>query len=345
MSTTPAPTTAVRVLVIDDEQTIHEAYRTILCPRDGGTASLDAMDAALFGKPVAAKSSEPNFEVDSAFQGKDGYEKVKAAVAGGRPYSLAFVDMRMPPGWDGLETVEHLWKADPDLEVVICTAYSDHPWEQVAQRLGQTHRLLLLRKPFEAAEVWQLARSLSQKKLAESTARATRFALEAANARLKLEVEARQTVEGQLLYDSLTSLPNRLLLNERIERCIERAKRDSDFKYAVLFLDLDNFKLINDTLGHAIGDYLLIEVGKRLNACLRVLDTAVRAGGDLPARLGGDEFVLLLDGVRTTDEVQLVARLEPLVRDGAGGRTGRRRRAAARSDRLAVQHARVREAL
>ena len=295
--------------MIDDEPTIQKAYRTILCASAGGSAALDAMDAALFGKSSVAPVAPPTtvFELDVASQGREGFALLNKALGEGRPYSMAFVDMRMPPGWDGTETVENLWKADPNLDVVICTAYSDHPWDDIARKLGQTHRLLLLRKPFDAAEVWQLANSLSQKWIAESNAAAARQALEISHARLKLEVEARQTVEGQLKYDSLTSLPNRLLINERIERCIERAKRDADFKYAVLFLDLDNFKSINDTLGHAMGDYLLVEVGKRLQGSLRSLDSAIRAGGDIPARLGGDEFVLLLDGVKTADEVRVIA--------------------------------------
>ena len=297
-----------RILVIDDERSIHDAYRAILCRPESGNAALDAMDAALFGEasPTPAAPA-PRFELDTALQGEEGLAMLRAAAAEGRPYRMAFVDMRMPPGWDGAETVENLWKTDPELDVVICTAYSDQPWDRVDERLGRTHRLLLLRKPFDAAEVWQMASSLSQKRLAGDLARASRLALETTNARLKLEIEARQTVEGQLKYDSLTALPNRLLLYDRIERCIERAKHDADFKYAVLFLDLDNFKMINDSLGHAMGDYLLVEVGKRLSSCLRSLDTAVRAGSDTPARLGGDEFVLLLDGVSSPVDVELVA--------------------------------------
>ncbi len=80
-----------------------------------------------------------------------------------RPYAVAFVDMRMPPGWDGVETVEHLWQEDPDLQVVICTAFSDHAWEDVIQRLNKNDKLLILRKPFDNIEVWQLANSLTKR--------------------------------------------------------------------------------------------------------------------------------------------------------------------------------------
>ena len=81
----------------------------------------------------------------------------------GRPYAMAFVDMRMPPGWDGVETIEHLWSVDPALQVVICTAYSDHQWDQVTRRLRHSEKLLILRKPFDMIEVKQLADSLTHK--------------------------------------------------------------------------------------------------------------------------------------------------------------------------------------
>ena len=88
---------------------------------------------------------------------------VEQAVAAGTPYALAFVDMRMPPGWDGLQTIEQIWKADPEIQVVICTAFSDHPWHEIAARLGKTDRLLILRKPYDPVEVEQLAVSLACK--------------------------------------------------------------------------------------------------------------------------------------------------------------------------------------
>ena len=299
---------ASRILVIDDEASIHATYRTVLCPEVGESSALDALDAELFGGEVQAPSTlGASFEIDTASQGQQGLEMLKAAIAEKRPYRMAFVDMRMPPGWDGAETVENLWKVDPNLEIVICSAYSDYPWAQIAERLGRTHRLLLLRKPFDGSEVWQLASSLCQKRIAEETAQITMSALESSNARLMREIDARQSVEGQLKYDSLTSLPNRIMLYDRLERCIERAKRHKDFQYAVLFLDLDNFKCINDTLGHAIGDYLLVEVGKRLRLCLRAVDTAMRPDGDTPARLGGDEFVLLLEDVGSHNDMLAVA--------------------------------------
>ncbi|HEX8822831.1 MAG TPA: ATP-binding protein [Archangium sp.] len=157
-----APTAANRrILVVDDNQAIHQDFRKILCSPPASTA-LDAMEAALFGSPATAPV-DPGFEVDSAFQGEEGIAKVKTAVAEGRPYALAFVDIRMPPGLDGVETVRRLWKEDEDLQVVLCSAYSDYSWEEMTQRLGLSQRLLILRKPFDNIEVRQLAHALSEK--------------------------------------------------------------------------------------------------------------------------------------------------------------------------------------
>src|SRR5690606_27038348 len=85
----------------------------------------------------------------------------------GRPFSMAFVDMRMPPGWDGIETIARIWSVDPRIQIVICTAYSDLSWGEIIERLGHNDRLLLLKKPFDNAEVYQLAAALSEKWLAE----------------------------------------------------------------------------------------------------------------------------------------------------------------------------------
>ena len=80
----------------------------------------------------------------------------------GRPYSVAFVDMRMPPGWDGIETIARLWQADPDLQIVICTAYSDYSWEEILRQLGNRNSLAVLKKPFDNIEVIQLCETLAR---------------------------------------------------------------------------------------------------------------------------------------------------------------------------------------
>ncbi|HYV37199.1 MAG TPA: EAL domain-containing protein, partial [Gemmataceae bacterium] len=108
--------------------------------------------------------------------------------------------------------------------------------------------------------------------------------------------------------DPLTRLPNRVLFIDRLARTLERAKRDQDLRFAVLFLDLDRFKVINDSLGHLIGDQLLIDVSRRLEACLRSCDTIARLTGQTTlARLGGDEFTILLEDIKSIDNAVGVA--------------------------------------
>jgi two-component system, NtrC family, sensor kinase len=150
-----------RILVIDDNPAIHEDFKKILAgPAQSG--EFEAISDELFGEGNE-KSAWTGFELESAFQGQEGLERVKRAVASARPYAMAFVDVRMPPGWDGVETTAKLWEAYPDLQVVICTAYSDYAWDDVIAKVGQSDRLVILKKPFDNVEVLQLANALTEK--------------------------------------------------------------------------------------------------------------------------------------------------------------------------------------
>jgi signal transduction histidine kinase len=151
-----------RILIIDDNEAIHTDFRTILAGRSSANAALRSSRAALLGEE-SSELEEVKFELDSAFQGEEGLKKVSQSIQAGRPYAMAFVDVRMPPGWDGIETIGHLWKVDPDLLVVICTAYSDYDWNDMAKQLGCMHRWQILKKPFDNVEVRQLAASLTEK--------------------------------------------------------------------------------------------------------------------------------------------------------------------------------------
>ena len=145
-----------RILVIDDNKAIHEDFRKILCTSKNA-AKLGDLESALFEEDESGAHQE-GFELESADQGQAGWELVKTAVQEDRPFAVAFVDMRMPPGWDGVDTIEHIWQIDPEMQIVICTAYSDLAWEDVMRRLGNMDKLLILRKPFDNIEVQQLDR-------------------------------------------------------------------------------------------------------------------------------------------------------------------------------------------
>jgi len=136
---------AARILVIDDNDALRDALRQVL---------------AVAGSQDQAE--RPVYSVDVAPGGAQGLSLVERAAGEGKPYALAFVDIRMAQ-WDGIQTAEALWRADPDLQVVFCTAFSDYAWNELAARLGRSDRWLVLKKPFDAIEVRQLAAALATK--------------------------------------------------------------------------------------------------------------------------------------------------------------------------------------
>ena len=406
---TPAdPENHRRILVIDDYQAIHSDFKKILGDGESTTTALEKDETLLFETSTAPV--EPvSFSVDSAYQGQEGLERVREAVAADRPYSLAFIDVRMPPGWDGIETIEHIWRENANLEVVLCTAYSDYSWHETIERLGDTDRLLILKKPFDAVEVRQLAWALTAKwqvrnSLQNRTQRLVhernlfrtlidnlpdyifvkdaqrRFVVtNAALARhlgvrnpdelvgktlcelspvglapqhsaedeiirsgqpvlnrdeatldqtgsqrwfsttkvplfdtaqnvvgvvgISRDITERKMAEAKLRYkafhDSLTGIPNRALFTERLERAHARTKRQKSYLFGVLLLDIDRFKLVNDNLGHTVGDQFLFQVAGRLTACIRP--------GDTVARLGGDEFAIFLEDLNGPADAKAVA--------------------------------------
>ena len=151
-----------RILLIDDNQAIHDDFRKILKKPEAVTNGFAEAEAALFGD-TAPKMTMPDFQIDSGFQGQEGLELIEKGLEENHPYSMAFVDVRMPPGWDGVETTAKIWEKYPDLQVVICTAYSDYSWDEMLKKLGYSDRLIILKKPFDNVEVQQLAISMTEK--------------------------------------------------------------------------------------------------------------------------------------------------------------------------------------
>jgi two-component system NtrC family sensor kinase len=203
----PLETNNKRVLVVDDNEAIHADFRKILTPRLATEATLAAMEATLFGDVTDAVEA---FHIDSAHQGREALTLVQRARAADQPYAMAFVDMRMPPGWDGVETIEHLWQEDPHLQVVICTAYSDCSWEEICRRLELGDRLLFLKKPFDNIEVYQMASALTAKWCVTKQAALKMSTLERAveertrefreaNSSLQVEMKERRLLESQLV--------------------------------------------------------------------------------------------------------------------------------------------------
>ena len=271
-----------RILIIDDNAEIHKDFLKILIKRGSEGDRLKDMESILFDSISEAKTSTA-FEIDFAIQGEQALEMVEQAKAAGIPYAMAFVDGRMPPGWDGIETIKHLWEACPELQTVLCTAYTDYPWQEIQHELGESDNLLILKKPFDNVEVLQLAHALTRK------------------------WDLNQRLKKLAYFDTLTELPNRALFIDRLTHTLELAKR-YQHKTALLFIDLDNFKRINDMLGHDYGDELLKVTSERILKCLRSSDTVARWPADeIAARLGGDEFAVILSNIKEEEDAFAVA--------------------------------------
>ncbi|WP_342620483.1 EAL domain-containing protein [Rhodoferax sp. GW822-FHT02A01] len=390
-----------RILLADDMPSIHEDFRKILCPILR-TNNLTDIEDALFGP--TEKPTVLEFTLSSAFQGQEAVSMVEESLRQNTPYAMAFIDMRMPPGWDGVETIERIWQLDPKLQIVICTAYADQSWIEVFSRLDARDRLLVLKKPFDPIEVSQLASTLSKKwqvteeaefkmndleqaveertrelsdaniivqnsptilyrlrgeptfpliyishnitkfghnasallqvsdwmdilvndadrsKVVTSMARMLEKDAQGASIEFRmhtgdggqrwvenryipvrdgegklievegiiLDITERKAAEERIAQlartDNLTGLANRATFTERLHQAFAAARRGAT-PFAILYIDLDHFKPVNDTYGHPVGDSLLKEVSQRLRACTR--------DSDLVARLGGDEFAIL----------------------------------------------------
>jgi diguanylate cyclase len=286
--------TPIRVLVVDDEPEIREAYRQVLSDSqaDIEMTGFHELRSRLFRKdPVealrrAAARAATSFEPVFCEQATQAVAAVKEALARNEPFALVFLDVRMPPGPDGVWAATQIRELDPAIEIVICTAYSDADPGEIGGFVPPEDKLSYLQKPFHPHEVRQLTIALGSKWRAER--RIVRLAY----------------------FDTLTGLPNREQSRNRLVGALQAAKEKGG-QLAVLYLDLDNFKRVNDTLGHAVGDELLCVVADRLRSSLRYGSDSVAGShssrvGDI-ARLGGDEFMVLLPNLRTTVDAGGVA--------------------------------------
>jgi diguanylate cyclase (GGDEF)-like protein len=285
---------AIRVLIVDDEDQVLDAYRQILSPRprDDGQAALQSARARLFAKPgtepQVAPPAAPGPVLEPVFvkDAQSAVDAVRAACAAEQPFAVAFLDMRMPPGPDGVWAATQMRELDPDLEIVIATAYSDVDPQEISARVPPEEKLFYLQKPFHVHEVRQLAVALGHKWAAD------------------------RRIHQIAYFDSLTGLPNRERCRSGLAAALERAKTGAH-RLAILYIDLDNFKRINDTLGHSVGDDLLKVMAQRLQHTLRADGRPAGPGGparaDDLARLGGDEFMVLLPAIEEPQDAGVVA--------------------------------------
>jgi diguanylate cyclase (GGDEF)-like protein len=267
------PVAKRRILLIDDQASIHDDYRKIICPRQPANNQLAAAEAELFGDADEAEDALELYEVDSALSGEDAIVLVEQALQEGRPYAVAFVDIRMPPGLDGVRTMRRIWEIDPEILAVLCSAYSDYSWEDLTRELGRTDRFLILRKPFENIEVRQCAAALS----------------------------VRWTVART---DPMTGLLNRRSFQEHLRREWAVAVRN-ERPLACIMIDADYFKSVNDQYGHAFGDRALIHLAQTIASQMRP--------GDILCRYGGEEFCVLLPNTDEADAVKWAERVRQAI--------------------------------
>ena len=285
----------IRVLIVDDEAEIRDAYREILVDSDASQemAGFRELRSRLFRKEPSdsgrARATARGVIFDAVFrdQAEAGVAAVKEGLARNEPFAVVFLDVRMPPGKDGVWAATQIRELDPAVEIVICTAYSDADPCEIGGMVPPEDKLSYLQKPFHPHEVRQMCIALASKWRAER--RIVRLAY----------------------FDTLTGLPNREQSSSRLSGALQAAKENGRM-LAVLYLDLDNFKRVNDTLGHAAGDHLLCVVADRLRGSLRygedvkVATSGSARPGDI-ARLGGDEFLVLLPNLRGTVDAGAVA--------------------------------------
>ena len=327
-----------RILVVDDNVSIHHDFLKILRP-DMGSEALEQARGSLFGDSNPVWKSD-EFTVNCADQGATALALVETAVKEGKPYAVAFVDMRMPPGWDGLETIERLWEADVALQVVICTAYSDQPWDEIRDRIGGTDKLLILQKPFNSIEVLQLATALCRKwdlarKVAGQVSELSQLVdertmeLRQANRQLTefnealmrtvASLEAAQTevlrqndeLERLASRDALTGCLNRRAFYALFEEAFAEGRRQGS-ELCCLMVDIDDFKRVNDEFGHAVGDQAIQAVADCLQSGLRLTD--------MVGRYGGEEFCLMFPRTTLGEATVLAERLRARVAAEAGNR-------------------------
>jgi two-component system cell cycle sensor histidine kinase/response regulator CckA len=281
-----------RVLIVDDNTSIHADFQNILCPDNSDEAAANAMEAVLFGED---KPDEMSFELDSAYQGQEALEMVKRALAENRPYALAFVDVRMPPGWDGIETIARIWEVDPELQIIVCTAYADYSWEQMRAKVGQPDSLLVLKKPFDNIEVQQLAHALTKKWLLNFQARLQIAELAKANESLAMSEERfAKAFHESPLPSGIQSFPDQRFVdvNQRLAQATGH-KREEMIGRTPAELSLWEKPEVADQWYEALVRHQLVrdqeaKIRKEPDALLEVLVSLS------PVALGGQPHVLLL---------------------------------------------------
>ncbi len=234
------PGDLIRIMAVDDDHAVLDTYRQVLCRNgdneNGVLSELAGLADALFDtreEETAPAPSDPLFhELVRCSQGDEAVETVAKAVGEGRPFAVAFIDVRMPPGPDGIWTAERIREIDPNVEIVMVTGYSDTSPEVMRRRIMPAHKMLYLQKPFHPREISHFAMSLGAKWKKETELRTAYARLDATNRELREQIEERRKTAAALekYRYIIASSTDRICLIDREYKCL----------------------IINDSLGRAL---------------------------------------------------------------------------------------------
>ena len=290
-----------RVLVVDDDAMLIDEYVRCLgggFEPDQATTTLTDLEAVLFGEDTDERGAA-KFDVHSRNQGEAAVEAVKSAIEAGNPYAIVFVDIRMPPGIDGIEAAQRIRLLDPNVNIVVVTGSVSPAPANLGKQIPPADKVFFFQKPFHAMECRQLAAALCGKWHAD-------MALRGANEALEQRVAERTEALQKLAYfDVVTRLPNQLLLIEELKALIDKAEESTGDTVAVL-IDIDRFSIINETMGYDSGTELLRSIGNRLSRTF-CDDAGHRMA--VVGRFGADEFAVLVPGIENDSEIRELAEL------------------------------------
>ncbi len=332
-----------RVLVIDDNHDIHIDYRKALgqFAQRQDQQKLRDLEAFLFEEALPTDQLlSSRLRIDSAYQGEEGYAMAIQARLDDRPYALAFVDVRMPPGLDGIQTTRRLLTDEPDLEIVICSAYTDYPWERIHEILGPTDRVLFLRKPFDSIEVRQMAEALTCKwqlrlenrRNAEQLITAKEQALAASKEKSSfisnMSHEIRTPLNGVI---GMAKLLRRTRLDEEQSEFVETINYSASILLDLINNILDFSKIEAGKLTLENTPFQLLDLFNGLrtlflhNAQSRGLNLVFELEQDLPKRVGGDptkirQIVInvLSNAIKFTEKGRILVQLSRMPHDVEG---------------------------
>ncbi|MGI9200898.1 MAG: EAL domain-containing protein [Woeseiaceae bacterium] len=288
-----------RVLVCDDDAALIEEYKRCLSldfVADVGATTLTDLEKVLFGEETN-EAGAISFEVETRDQGEAAVEAVEDAIAQGQPFSIVFLDIRMPPGIDGIDAAKQIRALDSNVNIVIVTASIGPELDNLDTEIPPADKIFFFKKPFHAVECRQLAAALCGKWHSD-------MALRLANEELERRVEERTAALHKLAYfDQVTRLPNQRMLIDELQGLIERSE-ESPGDSVVVLLDIHRFSFFNETMGYESGTELLRSIGNRLS---RSLGEEQSAAGAVVGRFGADEFAVLIPGVESDSGVREAA--------------------------------------